>query len=110
MSDGAKTDDIFTAADSLETWLGIEGNVMVGTEPNNFAGTNSDAFTSAFQAAFSEEPNTYSPTAYDCAMAFAHAMLKAGGDDRAAIQDGMQSFKESNLGQMRQRSVSVRTA
>ena len=98
LSDGAKTDDIFTAADSLETWLGTEGNVMVGTEPNNFAGTNSDAFTSAFQAAFSEDPNTYSPTAYDCAMAFAHAMLKAGGEDRASIQAGMQSFKVSNLG------------
>ena len=31
-------------------------------------------------------------------MAFAHAMLKAGGDDRASIQEGMQSFKVSNLG------------
>ncbi|MEC8051719.1 MAG: hypothetical protein VX210_13090, partial [Myxococcota bacterium] len=38
------------------------------------------------------------PTAYDCAMAFAHAMLKAGGEDRASIQAGMQSFKVSNLG------------
>ena len=98
LSDGAKTDDIFTAADSLETWLGVEGNAMVGTEPNNFAGANSAVFTTAFEAEFSEEPNTYSPTAYDCAMAFAHAMLKAGGTDRASIQSGLQSFKESNRG------------
>ena len=99
LSDGAKTDDIFTAADSLETWLAVEGNAMLGTEPNNFAGANSASFTAAFEAAYSEEPNTYSPTAYDCAMAFAHAMLKAGGTDRAAIQSGLQSFKESNRGE-----------
>ena len=96
LSDGAKSDDIFTAADSLETWLAVDGNEMLGTEPNNFAGANSSAFTEAFQATFGEEPNTYSPTAYDCAMAFAHAMLKSGGTDRVAVQTGLQSFKESN--------------
>ena len=98
LSDGAKTGDIFSTADSLETWLAVDGNEMIGTEPNNFAGTNSAAFTTAFEAEFSAAPNSYSPTAYDCAMAFAHAMIKSGAMDRAGIQSGMQSFKQSNRG------------
>ena len=96
LSDGAKTDNIFTTADSLEAWLAVDGNSMIGTEPNNFAGVNSDAFSAAFSARFNEEPNSYSPTAYDCAMAFAHALLQSSTLDRAAIKAGMRSFKESN--------------
>ena len=95
LSDGAKADAVFSEASNLQSWLGEAGNYIIGTEPDNYAGKNSAAFEAALTAA-SIEKNTYSSSAYDCAVAIGYSVLYADTRDAAGVKAGIAKFKEAN--------------
>ncbi len=99
LPDGGRTDDVFTIAKDLKTWLDADAkNTIIGTESDNFAGKNSDQFTTDFKAKFSADPDAFSPTSYDCVFAFALGLLYAGDENytAAGVWEGLQNFKEKN--------------
>ncbi len=78
LSDGGRDRGLFAAATGLGAWLGVAGNVLVGTAADGFGGKNSAAFRDAYVAAFMEEPNIFAPTTYDCGTALAYSLVYAG--------------------------------
>ncbi len=96
LSDGARADDVFLVANGLGAWLGA-GHVMLGTEADTLGGASSSAFEAAFLDAAGEAPDTFSSTAYDCAFAFALALLSAGDEAEfvpAEVKAGIAQFKQ----------------
>jgi hypothetical protein len=91
------TTDIFDIVTGLPGWL-AEGNEILGIQPDNYQGKNSQAFTDAFRERYGQEPSPYGSTAYDCTFALALALLYSAADDLspAGVWEHMPRFKEPN--------------
>ncbi len=89
------TSDLFAIATGIPDWLNQAGNVIYTIAPDNYGGPHGGQFLQEFRDRFQEEPSPYSPTAYECAVTLALAMLYAGDDQpqSAGVKQNMFRFK-----------------